>query len=401
MFHIVTSKDIKGGKATDIYFSRTLDILKAKGIEKRVKAEIIVKKFPKDWRWAVLAGVEECAKLLEGLDVDVKCLAEGTLFGEYDPVFEIEGNYTEFGVYETSILGFLCQASGIATAAARCRKAAGDRLMMSFGSRRMHPAISPMIERSAFIGGCDGVSSIKGAELIGEEPVGTMPHTLILIMGDTIEATRAFNEIISKKVKRVSLIDTFNDEKFEAIRVAEALGKDLFAVRLDTPSSRRGIFLEILKEVRWELDIRGFSNVKLFVSGGIDEKSILDLNPLVDAYGVGTSISNAPVVDFSLDIVQIDGIPIAKRGKMSGSKKLLRCPNCFSREVASGDAPEGRCECGDSLKTLTRSLIESGRILRDLPKPREIRGFVLGQLRHFEIWGQPPKLDASQPVTSQ
>ncbi|MFH1625188.1 MAG: nicotinate phosphoribosyltransferase, partial [Pseudomonadota bacterium] len=220
MFHIATSDDIKDGKVTDIYFMRTFEILKARGIDKRVKAEVIAKKLPEKWRWAVLAGVEECARLLEGLNVNVRCLAEGTLFREYDPVFEIEGKYTDFGVYETSILGFLCQASGIATAAARCRKAAGDRLLISFGARRMHPALSPMIERSAFVGGCDGVSCIKGAELIREDPMGTMPHALILIMGDTVEATKAFDEVISKKVNRVSLIDTFNDEKFEALRVA-------------------------------------------------------------------------------------------------------------------------------------------------------------------------------------
>jgi nicotinate phosphoribosyltransferase len=63
----------------------------------------------------------------------------------------------------------------------------------------MHPAIAPMVERSAFIGGCDGVAVVKSAEFIGEEPVGTMPHALMLVMGDTVEATRAFHEIISKK----------------------------------------------------------------------------------------------------------------------------------------------------------------------------------------------------------
>ncbi|HUU81327.1 MAG TPA: hypothetical protein VMW90_07755 [Acidobacteriota bacterium] len=57
------------------------------------------------------------------------------------------------------------------------------------------------------------------------EPVGTMLHTLVLIIGDTVEATKAFHEIIEPRVKRVSLIDTFNDEKIEAINVANALGQ--------------------------------------------------------------------------------------------------------------------------------------------------------------------------------
>ena len=155
----------------------------------------------------------------------------------------------------------------------------------------MHPALAPMIERNAFIGGCDGVAVTKAAELIDADPMGTIPHALVLMFGDTVEALRAFHEVVDPKVRRVALIDTLQDEKFEAIRVAEALGKDLYAVRLDTPSSRRGDFFRILDEVRWELDFRGFEHVKILASGGIDEYEILKLNSLVDGYGVGTAIA--------------------------------------------------------------------------------------------------------------
>ena len=130
--------------------------------------------------------------------------------------------------------------------------------------------------------------------------------------------------MVDAKVRRVALIDTLQDEKFEAIRVAEALGKDLYAVRLDTPSSRRGDFYRILEEVRWELDLRGFQHVKLVASGGIDEYEILHLNPLVDSYGVGTSLASAPVLNFALDIMEIEGRPVAKRGKWSGAKAVYR-----------------------------------------------------------------------------
>ena len=191
----------------------------------------------------------------------------------------IEGIYAEWAKYETALLGFLCQASGIATKAARCKRAAGPRQVISFGARRMHPALAPMIERNAFVGGCDGVAVTKSAELIDADPTGTIPHALVLLFGDTVEALRAFHEVVDAKVRRVALIDTLQDEKFEAIRVAEALGKDLYAVRLDTPSSRRGDFFQIIEEVRWELDLRGFDHVKILASGGIDEYEILKLNP--------------------------------------------------------------------------------------------------------------------------
>src|SRR4029434_3889837 len=96
----------------------------------------------------------------------------------------------------------------------------------------------------------------------------TSPHALCLMVGDTVDALRAFHEVVEPKVRRVALIDTLQDEKFEALRVAEALGQDLYAVRLDTRSSRRGDLYRILEEVRWELDLRGFDHVRLVASGG-------------------------------------------------------------------------------------------------------------------------------------
>src|SRR5689334_11032545 len=259
-FHTASEPEIKAGEVSDVYFDRTVEILRARGLNKRVKAEIRLKSFPQpDWTFGVLAGIEEAAALLEGLPVNVSAMDEGTLFGPEDTVLEIEGIYPEWAKYETALLGFLCQASGIATKAARCKRAAGPRQVISFGARRMHPALAPMIERNAFVGGCDGVAVTKAAELIDADPTGTIPHSLVLMVGDTVEALKAFNEIVDRKIRRVALIDTLQDEKFEAIRVAEALGDDLFAVRLDTPSSRRGDLYRIVQEVRWELDLRGFN----------------------------------------------------------------------------------------------------------------------------------------------
>ncbi len=392
MFHIADPEDIKAGKYTDVYFTRTMEVLKAKKVDKWVKAEFIAKRFPEDYSWGVLAGIEEAVYLLRDLPINVRAMKEGTIFRAYEPVMEIEGNYTDFGIYETSILGLLCQASGVATKAARCKKAAGDRRVISFGARRIHPAIAPMVERNAFIGGCDGVSVVKNAEMLHEEPSGTMPHALILMMGDTVEATKAFDEVIHPKVRRVSLIDTFNDEKVEAIRVAEALGKRLFGVRLDTPSSRRGDLQKLIEEIRWELNLRGYGHVKIYVSGGLDEKRILSLNPVVDAYGVGTSITNARVIDFAMDIIEIDGKPIAKRGKMSGSKSVLRCSTCFqdqmvaypSKKNSSGKA-YGRCSCGGRLHEMLIPLIKKNKVLQELPSPQVIRNYVLQQLPYFDL----------------
>jgi nicotinate phosphoribosyltransferase len=384
LFHTAKDAEIKAGQITDVYFERTLQILRQRGIAKRVLAEVILKSFPPGWTWGVLAGIEEAAALLTGLAVTVQAFPEGTLFGPMQPVLTIEGPYVDFAHYETALLGLLCQASGVATKAARCKKAAAGHPVVSFGARRMHPALAPMIERNAYLGGCDGVSVSKSAELLKLDPSGTMPHSLILMLGDTVVAAKAFHELVDRGVRRVVLIDTFGDEKMEAVRVAEALGPDLDAVRLDTPASRRGDLVDILREVRWELDLRGFRHVQLFVSGGLDEEEIQRLNPVADAYGVGTAISNAPVLNLSMDIVEVEGVPVAKRGKLSGRKQVLRCAACGTTLVMPARAPAAPC-CGQEMTSLLQPLIEEGCLVRTLPDVHVLRHQVLAALERVSL----------------
>ena len=371
--HIADTEQVRRGEVTDVYFVRTEEILKTRKIDRHVCMEIFLKSFPEEsYRWGVFAGLEDACTVLEGRPVTVRALPEGSLFFPQTPVMSIEGRYLDFGELETAVLGCLCQASGIATKASRFRVAAGDKPVISFGARRMHPAIAPMVERAAFIGGCDGIAAVASARLIDERPSGTIPHALVLIMGDTVEAVKAFDEVIEQGVPRVALIDTFHDEKFEAVRVAEALGERLFAVRLDTPASRRGDFKNILEEVRWELDLRGFSRVKLFVSGGLDLPDVIDLKSVVDAFGVGTSISSAAVLDFSMDIVEVEGRPLAKRGKQSGKKSVLRCTGCMKDYVVPYGADKP-CGCPGGAVPRLVDIMESGRLVCDIPTPRQVR----------------------------
>ena len=385
MFFTADPKDVLNGKITDVYFERALTILKAKGIDPVVRAEFIAKGLPDAWKWALFTGIDESIPLMKHLRVKVRALKEGTVFYPYEPVMEIEGRYQDFCVYETALLGLICQASGIATKAARVKKLAGDRLVMSFGARRMHPILAPMIERNAYIGGCDGVAVVKSGELIGETPLGTMPHSLILCMGSTVDAIKAYDEVLDPRVKRVALIDTFLDEKFEAINVAQALGDKLYAVRFDTPGSRRGNFRRILEETRWELDLRGFRDVKFYVSGGINEADMAELNPVVDGYGIGTSISNAPVIDFAMDIVEVNGKPLAKRGKWSGSKRLISCARCGERKVIPNDIYGSTCSCGGVFSDLMVPALDHGRQLTTAEAPSRIRQDVIEHVSRLEL----------------
>jgi nicotinate phosphoribosyltransferase len=378
--HVALPEEIRSGEVTDVYFRRGEAVLKAEGENPQVVVEIRASVLPRGWGWAVFAGLDEALWLLDGRGLEVRALPEGSLFFPEEPVLVVSGHYLDFGALETALLGLLCEASGVATAAARCKLAADGRPVYSFGARRMHPAIAPMIERAAYVGGCDGVAAVMSAQVIGAEPVGTMAHSLILLLGED-RAWKGFDRFIDARVPRVALIDTFRDEKFAAVSAALAMGRSLDAVRLDTPASRRGDFGSLLREVRWELDERGFSNVKIFVSGGMDEEKILTLNRYADAYGVGTAISNAPVVDFALDIVEVEGEPRAKRGKLSGRKHLWGCPECGNRGIASSRSRLGHCpRCGHKVRSLLDVKISHGKRRAPDPIPHDIRESVLQQI---------------------
>ncbi len=106
---------------------------------------------------------------------------------------------------------------------------------------------------------------------------------------------------------------------------------------------------------------------------------------MVDAYGIGTSISNAPVIDFSLDIIEIEGKPISKRGKLSGSKMVLECKKCNKRQVSPYVEKEFVCECGSKMEDILLSFIEMGKVKYELPEPSKIREFVLRQVSNITI----------------
>ncbi|UCC33135.1 MAG: nicotinate phosphoribosyltransferase, partial [Candidatus Bathyarchaeota archaeon] len=256
-----------------------------------------------------------------------------------------------------------------------------------FGIRRMHPALCPMLDRAAYIGGLDGVSSLKGAEAVGVEPKGTMPHALIIAFEDQVKAWEAFDEVMAPEVPRIALVDTYSDEKMEAIMAAEALKDRLDGVRLDTPRSRKGDFAEIIREVRWELDIRGYQDVKILVSGGLNEGRVRILSEAgVDAFGVGTAVSDAPTLNFAMDIVELEGRLTAKRGKLGGKKQVWRCPECLADTVLPFKASSQKCPiCGNKTEPMLKPLVKDGEIVAELLKPKEIREYVLQQIGKLSL----------------
>ncbi len=323
-FDVVPPEDIESGRATDAYFERTETTLEFAHKNPRVVAEVTADQFPTGG-FELFAGLKDAAHLLEGLPIDADALPEGTLF-DGGPVLRIEGDYLDFARYETSLLGFLSHASGVATGALEVRRAAPESQVLSFGARHVHPSIAAMVERSALVGGLDGFSHVAAGDVIGREAGGTMPHALLICFGrgNQEAAWRAFDDAVAEDVPRVALCDTYSDEKDEVLRAVDELGDDLDSVRLDTTGSRRGDFRHIVREIRWELDARGRGDVDVFLSGGLGPGDLRELRDVADGFGVGSHVSNADPIDFALDIVEVEGEPAAKRGKLSGKKDVYR-----------------------------------------------------------------------------
>jgi nicotinate phosphoribosyltransferase len=358
-FAMVGEDAIKRGDSTDVYFRRTEEVLGGSGLNPEVALEVTASSIPGGW--GVFCGLDDVFSLLEGLLLDLDAMPEGNVIHPQEPVLRIEGRYRELARYETALLGFLCHASGIATAAARMESVSGNAEIFSFGSRRQHPAIAAMVERSAWIGGVDGVSNTAAPD--GIPLVGTMPHSLVMCYPDPEAAFRAFDRFAPGDVPRIYLCDTWCDEKRESLSGARC---GAAAVRLDTPRSRRGDMRVILEEVRWELDAAGYGSVGIVLSGGVTLEDVIRYRDIVDAFGIGGAIANAPVIDFALDIVSIEGEPCAKRGKKSGKKQVWESDSGERKVLpANLPGPEG-------WQPQLRNYIRNGRIV-ERPSLQEVR----------------------------
>jgi nicotinate phosphoribosyltransferase len=316
------SREILSGDSADVYFARAASILAREGLDPLVTMELFARQD------AVLCGIDEAKNLIGHVlatadlsETSVEALSDGDRIGPKEIVLRIRARYRQIGLYETAILGMLAQSTGWATAARECVEVAAPEPVVSFGARHVHPDITDVLDYAAIVGGCVGASTPAGARLAGLNPTGTMPHSLVLIFGDTVAAAEAFDRDLGADVPRIVLVDTFKDEAEETLRVAHALGDRLYGIRLDTPSERGRVTADLVKEIRARLDQEGYHHVKIVVSGGLNPERIQyfkDQGAPVDSFAVGSYISGATPIDFTGDIKEIDGKPIAKRGRIPG-----------------------------------------------------------------------------------
>jgi len=322
--------EIKAGLYTDAYFVRAREVLRQ---DKRTPA-VLMQLSGKDEGW--VSGIDEAIAVLKLCADDwsaltVHALYEGDHYESWDTVLTIEGPYDTFGFLETVCLGVLARRTRICTNAKMLCDAAESKPVMFFGARDDVYCAQPGDGYAAMIGGVKLVSTQAQASLFGGNAVGTIPHALIAAYGgDTVKATKRFAEAVPG-VDVIALVDYANDCVKASLDVARSLEGQLWGVRLDTAENMvdksvvpqmgtfkpTGVNSTLVWNVRNALDAEGFGDVKIVVSGGLDEERIRAFEEdgvPVDAYGVGAALYDGRY-DFTADIVQVNGKPEAKAGR--------------------------------------------------------------------------------------
>ena len=331
---------IREGYYTDAYFNFSKELLEAEGRHPTVTMQVFQKE------QSVLGGIDEAIAVLRlcagsfreegfvpGWDrLTVHALHEGDDIAPYETVMTIEGDYSLFAHLETVYLGSLSRRSLVMRNVREVVSAAGGKPIVFFPARHDHWLVQTGDGWAAHVAGAIGVSTDAQASWWGGTGVGTVPHGLIATYGgDTVAAARAFAHRFADTLNVTLLVDFENDSVRTAVEVADALGPDLWGVRLDTSETMvdrclwhdmgefkpTGVNRVLVERVRAALDDAGHGHVRIVASGGFDAakiKSFEEAGAPVDSYGVGSSLLRGKN-DFTADVVRLEGRDCAKAGR--------------------------------------------------------------------------------------
>jgi nicotinate phosphoribosyltransferase len=331
---------LRAGYYSDAYFNSTKELLEAEDRHPHVVMQVFQKQD------TLLGGVDEAIAVLkvgaghvgdDGVwvpawdDLVVHALHEGDVAAPRETVMTIEGDYSQFAHLETVYLGTMARRSLIMRNVRDVVSAARGKEILFFPARHDHWLVQTGDGWAAHVAGAIGVSTDAQASWWGGRGVGTVPHALIAAYGgDTVAAARAFSKRYGDRINVTVLVDFENNSARTAVEVADALGDELWGVRLDTSEglvdealadlgedAPRGVNVELARRVRRALDDAGHQRVRIVASGGFDAakiRSFEEQEAPVDAYGVGSSLLRGQN-DFTADIVTVDGVPRAKVGR--------------------------------------------------------------------------------------
>ena len=300
---------------TDKYFLRTKEILEKEGLNPYVRAQVFIRNGP-----GLVLGIEEaieatkkyCPKLIETGAIYAK--HDGEEYTSSESIMYIDGYVQDFIELETLYLGIISARTtflndgvknvDLQKAEETMRKIVsliGDRPVSYFGARHWHYSEDAEIAKAAIRGGATSASTDIGAESLGIEGSGTIPHALENVMAlyygkenAVVEATLAFDRHIDKKIPRIALIDYNNKEITDSLAVANALKDKLYAVRVDTCGENvaEGAIpcLNSKEAVEWKekglyLPDEKDSDLKYWVGHGVTVSGVHNLRKALDQAG--------------------------------------------------------------------------------------------------------------------
>ncbi|MBF6240678.1 Nicotinate phosphoribosyltransferase [Nocardia otitidiscaviarum] len=304
---------------------------------------------------------------------DIDGYPEGELFFPGSPILTVRGSFAECVLLETLILSIYNHDSAIAAAAARMVSAAGGRTLIEMGSRRTHELAAPASARAAYLAGFDATSNLEAARAFGVPSAGTSAHAFTLLHSgaDGAHEAAAFrSQVDALGVGTTLLVDTFDITRGVATAI-EVAGPELGGVRID--SGDLGV---LARQVREQLDALGATRTKIVVSGDLDEYAIAALRAEpVDAYGVGTSLvtgSGAPTAGMVYKLVEVEGVPVAKRSSHKESRggtkravRLSRRTGTMVEEIVYPAAGERPAPNGFEVRDLQTPLVRGGEVVGD------------------------------------
>lgn len=349
-----------GGLLTDLYELNMAASYMRRGMWADATFSLFVRNMPPDRGFLVAAGLEDVLAWLEGFgfdeedldylvgvgfdrgavdafaglrfDGEVWAVPEGRIVCANEPIIEITAPIPVAQLVETYVLNQISFQTTIATKAARCRIAAAGRIeLVDFAFRRTQGIEAGMaVARLSAMMGFASTSNVEAAHRYGLTPAGTMAHSYIQAFPSEMEAFTAFARDMPERT--TFLVDTYDNRTgiLHAIEVIRRLGlEDRSGIRLDS-----GDLESLAFEARTILDDAGLANVRIFVSGGLDEHDIARLVSVgapVDAAGIGTRMgvsADAPYVDSAYKLVSYEGRPVAKlstgKATLPGAKQVFR-----------------------------------------------------------------------------
>ncbi len=293
--------------------------------------DMFFRKVPDGGGFVVMAGVEQLVEYLSNLrfdseDIeylrtkgfdedfldylanfefacDVWAIPEGTPIFPGEPIVKVKGPVIQAQFIETMLLLIINHQSLIATKANRICRAAGDKAVMEFGSRRAQGADGALYgARAAYIGGCAGTACTISDEMFGVPALGTMAHSWIQLFDSELEAFMAYAKEYPDNC--TLLVDTYNTLKSgipNAIKtfdeVLKPMGKRPKGIRIDS-----GDIAYLSRKARKMLDEAGYSDCSIVASNSLDEYIIRDMllqGAKIDSFGVGERLitsSSSPML---------------------------------------------------------------------------------------------------------